>query len=231
MKATIHGLCLLYTMSSTLMSTTQISTPTEVICMQTGETLNLGNEFFMQMEAVLATRYEHKPRSTLREGRMVMVNGSCISLANGKHFISQPDHLQNLQPVPPNSTLQRFFAERPRLTYLPSVSRPDLTYRFAACSQFSTPTTTAIALLYNTIALAHKHPASCLKYLPLKPEMCHIAVLADSSIANNSDMSSKIGLIIFTVDDTDTTNILHYGSIKSSLLTIVGIILHRDQLS
>lgn len=40
-------------------------------------------------------------------------------------------------------------------------------------------------------------------------------MFADASFANNKEMSSQIGFIVCMVDETYTTNILLYGSIKS----------------
>lgn len=167
------------------------------------------------MEAILARQYEHKPRSILCEGKSVTFNDSLILLTAGSYSISQTDHIRKLQPVPPNATLQRFIAERARGAYLASVSRPDLTYGFAACSQFRTPTATPISLLNNTIANAYKHHSRCLQYLPLDIATCHIAVFADASFGNNKNMSLQIGFIICLVGDTNTVNVLYYSSIKT----------------
>lgn len=146
-------------------------------------------------------------------------NDCLISLTAGTYFISQLCHLLKLQLITTNATLQHIIPERAREAYLASVSRPDLTYGFAVCSQFRTPTATTITLLNNTIAHAHKHPSGRLQYQALGIATCHLTVFADASFVNNNDMSFQNGFTVSLIENTNTASVLHYSSIKAKCIS------------
>lgn len=65
----------------------------------------------MRIEAIHAKPYKQKPKSVLRDGHTVTYNELRIFFAAGIHSVSQPSHLQNLQPAPENATSQRFITK------------------------------------------------------------------------------------------------------------------------
>ena len=46
-----------------------------------------------------------------------------------------------------------------------------------------------------------------------------LVVFADSSFANNKDLSSQIGFVIVLMDTNNNTNIIHWSSVKCKRVT------------
>lgn len=125
-----------------------------------------------------------------------MFNSSLILLKSCTYSISQPKNSLRLQPVRFNATNQRFIDENAHGAFVPSESRPELTYESAVCSQYRSSISAAISLLNNTVAHAHKYPSCCIWSRPPNISTCHLAVRTDEIFANKNNMSSQIGFII-----------------------------------
>ena len=50
---------------------------------------------------------------------------------------------------------------------------------------------------------------------PLDEESLHVVAFADSSFANNLDLTSQLGIMILLTDSSGSANVLHFNSYKS----------------
>lgn len=120
--------------------------------------MKFGDDAFLKLEAEMAKKFSRRPRSFVTSSTSGIFNGAKISYGNGSYIIFQGDHIGRLSKISTDSSLSCYVTFRAREAYFASVSRPDLTFGFSACSQFSLTTFQEIQLSNETIQLAHDHP-------------------------------------------------------------------------
>ena len=72
-----------------------------------------------------------------------------------------------------------------------------------------------IKRLNSTIQHLHSTCNLTLRHYPLNEECLTVVAFADSSFANNLDLSSQLGVMILLTDSSGKANIMHFNSYKS----------------
>ena len=106
-------------------------------------------------------------------------------------------------------SLKQYISQRARGAYIASICRPDLSFAFAAAAQHSFPGPTEFKALNNALTTIIETPENGIRFVPQDPDTLRLAVFIDASFANNSDLSSQLGIIVTLMDGEGTTNIVH----------------------
>lgn len=100
-------------------------------------------------------------------------------------------------------------------SYMALISRWDLTFGFAVCSQVVKAGTIAAQKLNKYVKIAKKMKNVGLSFALLDGDSVQIFVFADSRFASNADMTSQLGFVIGLWDKNKEANIVHYSSFKA----------------
>lgn len=220
MAAAIHDPCLLYTRPCLSGDRQPSSAPRGITCLQTDDTLHIGNEAFLAKEEKLSREFKCKPKAVLAIDKPLKFNGGIISLERNAVKLSQPQHIAKLSTIcEDNVDISAFTTQRARGAYIASMCRPDFTYRFAACSQVVVPKKVHAKRLNEAIESAKEDPNFGLSFVRLDPSSLRVIVFADASFASNEDLTSQLGFVIGLADKHGNANIVHYSSFKSKRVT------------
>ena len=193
------------------------SGPRGITCIQTDDTINVGNGAFLTLEKQASRRFQSKERQILAVSSSLSFNGMNIELRNdGNLFLHQHNQLPRLKKVKKGDK-EGYIAQRARGAYIASVCAPSLSYGFSAAAQvLGEPKDQDVTFLNRHIQRCKKEHG--LVYKPLRRPF-HMAVFVDAAFANNRDLSSQLGYITALMDDLGTANIIHYSSQKSKRIT------------
>ena len=142
--------------------------------------------------------------------------------ADGDLSIDQHAYLRKLEELPPDASFSHFRSMRMRLAWL-SNSRPDCLFEISQLAQvteqmFTSCRRNVINRLNKTVRFAKGNKVS-LKIRNLDKESIRIIGFSDSSFANNEDLSSQLGYIIFLGDQHDNVVPICFKSYKARRLT------------
>ena len=76
-----------------------------------------------------------------------------------------------------------------------------------------------IAILNKRLQWQITNKSRGLRYIKLDQDTLQLVVFTDSPFANNKDMLSQIGYVIYLVDATNKANIIHWSLIKCKQIT------------
>jgi hypothetical protein len=102
-------------------------------------------------------------------------------------------------------------------------SRPDVAYCAASCAQITAEkwpsSATSIRGFNATIRKLQKSPDASLQFPKVDKDSIRIWVYCDASFANNEDMSSQMGFIVFVTDQFSRCAPMTYQSVKCKRIT------------
>jgi hypothetical protein len=119
-------------------------------------------------------------------------------------------------PLPKDCTFSDFMSKRAQLSWI-SHTRPEIccAVNMAAQVANSSFSDEKISALNKVIKHLKSNTSQGLTYHKLEKDSLKIKVYADSSFANNDDLTSQLGYIVLLTDKTNKRNIIHYTSHKS----------------
>lgn len=189
-----------------------------VRCLQTDDTSILGNPPFVSNEQNLSVWFDVKPPTFLKDNQLVTFDGVTVNQPKTSYKLSQSTHIDKLSKVS-IGVIDRasFVSERARCSYISAVSRRDLSFGFASCSQCTDADATAAKRHNKAIPNAKKyrggtlvHSAKATIWLP---------VFSDESLHSNPYLSSHIWYVTVLPERNDSASIFHYSSVKYKRVT------------
>jgi hypothetical protein len=136
--------------------------------------------------------------------------------------VNQAQYLHSLKVLPTDASYEDFRSARMKLAWLVH-SRPDVSYCAATAAQVTPDlfqaSTNAIRRLNSSIKRLHESPNEALRFPILDISSLRICVYCDASFANNDDMSSQMGYIVFLTDGNNRCAPLSYKSVKCKRVT------------
>ena len=220
LTASLHEPCFLYTPRGIFGDHQSPEVARVFTCLQIDDTETAGNPAYIKLEASSSTLFDGKRLQMLEDGGTVTFNGAEISLRDDICTITQPNHLQKLESITEDTVEKsEFVAQRARGAYIAAVSRPDLTFAFAYCSQLINRDTKAAKSLNKAIFRAKQKVNFGLTFVKIDILTARLAVFADASFTRNPDLTSQLGFVMAITDDDRNSNIIHHTSVKSERVT------------
>lgn len=121
-----------------------------------------------------------------------------------------------IKTLPAEASFRDFRSSRQKLQWLVH-TRPDIACGVNKATQVTEAKFAArhIEQLNKIISHVHKHPARGLLQQKLDMATLHLRMYADSSFADNEDLSTQLGYIVLICDASNKCNVLHFSSHKS----------------
>lgn len=220
LRPSIYDPCLLYTKGFMAIRPGKESTARGLACIQTDDTVYVGNAKFFEIENKLKERFDSKEIEVLSHNHEIKFNGAIVRQQGNAITISQAKHIEKMNLLDPSHfTKEQFVTERARGAYIAAVCRPDCSYAFSKLSQATEPDEKDVKDLNNAIKACKDYHKSGLRFVPLDTSTIELSVFIDAGFATNKDLSSQLGYVIILMDGKRNSNIVHYGSIKSRRVT------------
>jgi hypothetical protein len=180
------------------------------------DSLLAGTDYFQNLTLKSMTKFE----SSERELDHTKFAGVSITTVPDGIEAHQTDYVQNLCILPTDASFSDFRSKRAQLAWI-THTRPEICCAVNMAAQVTETKLCEkhIRDLNKVVIHVKKDPSNALKYRKLDLESLKIKVYADSSFANNEDLTSQLGYIIMLTDKTGKCNILHYSSHKSRRVT------------
>lgn len=191
-SSTIHP-CFLYTPLEVSDNPDKEKVPRGFICLQTDDTANVGNHLFMEREAKASIRFDFKSPQFLTIDNPVTFNRETISKRGSNVHLYQASlfkELSVISDIPLNKP--SFISERAREVYIAAVFCPNLSFEFSVCSQYIDPDANVVNRLNNFINRAIAIANVTLTFVFLNIKTIRLAVFADASLANSSNLSFQL---------------------------------------
>ena len=146
----------------------------------------------------------------------IKFTGLSINGKNKTKSISQSEYIRNIELLPKTTTFDLFRSMRAKLNWI-SNSRPDISCAVSMASAVTEKlfNESKVKNLNSVIKHLKKTENMKLKFPPLDQETLKIVVYSDASFANNDDLSSQIGYIVFLSDNNENCSFLTYSPYKS----------------
>lgn len=166
-----------------------------------------------------------KTKETLSPNNPMIFNGCILTMQEDHDSLSlrQKKQGEKLQLV---TTDKEYVEQRARGAYIASICQPEAAFDLSAAAQHKQPSKEDIARLNKRIQWQMRNMDRGLNYIPLDLSTAKLFVFVDGSFANNKDLSSQIGFVIFfaneatTAEDfTMTGNMIHWSSTKCKRVT------------
>ncbi len=111
--------------------------------------------------------------------------------------------------------------QRAREAYLTSICQSETFFDLFYAAQFieSTFSLDDIISLNKRLQWQIINQIRKLRYVKLNQSSLQLVIFTNSSFANNRDSSSQIDYIVCLIDSTNTTNIIHWFSVKCKRIT------------
>lgn len=138
----------------------------------------------------------------------------------GRFDLSLGEYYSKLEPLEVDCFLTEFRSLRARLAWM-SHTRLDIICSVALASQVTgkTLSNAAVKNINKIVAHLKKSTSFVRRYGTLDNNSLTISAYADASFANNEDLLSQIGMVIYLSHKTRRCNILRYGSYKDRIVT------------
>ena len=232
MKKSTYDSCLLYSHQSF-----------GIVGMQTDDTLLLATDDFVNKEekTVKSAKILIKNRSCFISINSIKFNGMKIQLhfsIKDSNFFSinnfyitlfQETHIGKIVLIQKNeissinnrgvvkknlTTKNQYVAQRARGAYFASICQLEVFFDLFYAVQSTEYTPDDINQLNKRLVWQLINKSKKLKYVRLHQNFFQIIVFCDVFFVNNRDLSSQIGYVVCLTDKTDTTNFIHWSSIK-----------------
>jgi Reverse transcriptase (RNA-dependent DNA polymerase) len=182
------------------------------------DVVQVGTNEFDRLTDSLSESYDAKAKE-YGDGRIAGIEFFCD--ADGVK-VNQAQYLHSLKVLPTDASYEDFRSARMKLAWLVH-SRPDVSYCAATAAQVTPDlfqaSTNAIRRLNSSIKRLHESPNEALRFPILDISSLRICVYCDASFANNDDMSSQMGYIVFLTDGNNRCAPLSYKSVKCKRVT------------
>ena len=172
-----------------------------------------GNDSFHQITSRIEKRFESKPPVF---DNFYFAGVHIKRDEDNTIHVSQKAHIERIRALDKNCTFDEFRSRRHSLAWL-TQSRPDVCTTSNILSQVTVSKfeDSHVKSLNQIIKHIHSTSDFTLRHTPLDEKSLHVVAFADSSFANNLDLSSQLGVMILLTDSTGKENIMHYNSYKS----------------
>jgi hypothetical protein len=114
---------------------------------------------------------------------------------------------------------KQYIAQRIRETYLISICQSKAWFDLFRAAKSTEITSDDIIALNKGLNWQIINQSRDLKYVKLNQSTLRLVIFIDSSFVNNHDLSSQIDYVICLIDFINTTNIIHWFSIKCKRVT------------
>ncbi len=209
-----------------------------IMSMQIDDTLILADQSFVvvEEEAIISVKIMIKTREQLTSINSLKFNDTRIERIDPNEVIyfRQETHIQDIQLIKVEFTIitnardkiramltfrDQYIAQRTRETYLASICQSEASFDLFRAAQ-------SIEIISNDITALNKrlnwqiiNQSRDLKYVKLNQSILRLVIFIDSFFVNNNDLSSQIDYVICLADFINTTNIIHWFSIKCKRMT------------
>jgi hypothetical protein len=210
----------------------QAGTSFGLVGMQTDDTLNLGDQDFIEKEDIELQQagIKAKPAQIIRSGDEASFNGCLIKMEDDFLIMQQKGQAERLEQITTKSQSreQEYVAQRARGAYIASICQPEAAFDYSVAAQAGQPMDDDYERLNKRIAWQVENADRGLVYRSLDLSTARLYVFVDGSFANNKDLSSQIGFIIVLGNEraneqgnsfTMSGNILHWQSVKCKRVT------------
>lgn len=184
---------------------------------QVDDTLIMGSPSFMDDEERESAAFPSKGRTSV-EAKPVAFNGTTIRRRGKTVIVDQHEYTGNLDSDF-SRTPEGFATARGKASYATASTRPDQACAINQASQVRAQLVQKCDhdLLASAITALKKPRELIFPALDLKTS--EIRVYADASWANNRDLSSQLGFIVFLVDGSGKCALINWQSKKSRRVT------------
>lgn len=176
------------------------------------DSLSAGNNDFLQDTDKTQAKFESREREF---DNFTFAGVEVTTVPEGIR-LHQETYAKNIHLLPSDCSFSQFRSAQMKLQWLVH-TRPDIACATNRCAQvteeqFCDRHIKELNKLVKRIRTATKRG---LLQQKLDPETLHIRVYADSSFANNEDLSTQLGYLVLLCDARKRCNVLHYSSHKS----------------
>ena len=204
--------------------------------MQTDDTLLLADSKFAlrEQQEIENAGIISKPREVLTRQQPLKFNGGLISESAQGVTLSQERTCALIRTVQDHNAdttssrgkirkdvtpAEQYVAQRALGAYVASMCQPEASFDLSYAAQAMNPTKDDIKALNKRLKWQRDNASRGLRFVPLDTNSLRLICFADSSFANNKDLTSQIGFIIVLADAANNANIIHWSSIKCKRVT------------
>jgi polyhydroxyalkanoate synthesis regulator phasin len=201
-----------------------------MVALQTDDTLILGDKAFhkKEEEELHKAGFIAKPVEKLSANGSLIFNGCKLIQEEDQLLIVQKGQGQKIKQVDMASKHRTsdYREQRARGAYLSSICQPEASFDLSVAAQHQDPTDEDVKALNKRLQWQLDNLNRGICYIPLNLSTIKLFVYVDGSFANNKDLSSQIGFIIFIANEDLTYdsfkmrgNLIHWSSTKSKRVT------------
>ncbi|XDG08264.1 hypothetical protein ABKA04_007879 [Annulohypoxylon sp. FPYF3050] len=202
-----------------------------IVGMQTDDTLGVSDKAFDQMEdeELRKAKILAKPKTYLTKDEPLMFNGCVLSKGTNDNVdITQKGQGKKIEMIQVNAkdAAQQYVQQRARGAYIASICQPEATFDMSEAAQHVEPGKMEIERLNKRLGWQKDNLRRGLRSIKLDLQKLKIFVFVDGSFANNRDLSSQIGYLIFVANEVETEgsftmdgNLVHWSSTKCKRVT------------
>ena len=208
MKATTLDSCFFYKTDENGLIGIQVT--------QVDNTCGGRSQQFSSIENEKSKQFNTKPRTSKLPTKF---NGLSIDRSSRWVFIIRQNDYGRTINTSQKFSVKDFQSVRGQISYISTCTRPYVSYISARLSHLSVdePSKENISLLNRAIGKLQK-PLS-IRIPKLDLQSSYVARYSDAIFANNDDLTSQLGFLIFIKDKYDNAAITHYGSLKCRRIT------------
>lgn len=135
--------------------------------------------------------------------------------------ISQPVHIEKTELTDPkNFTKAELVPARAKGAYISTRCRQEVLYKLSKCSQTQETSNEYTKYLNAALSQLKENSDQELTFQKLDTLFVTFMAFSDASFLSNTDNTSQLCYIIETIDSSGKSNIIHYSSVKSLLVTL-----------
>lgn len=174
--------------------------------------IHVGDGKFLQE----CNKKQEKFKSSEREMDRFKFAGIEVRKTDEGILLHQTEHASRIKPLPKDCQFREYRSLRQRLHWF-THTRPDICCVVNKATQVTDKTfgNKAIHDLNKVVNHVHKRESRGLLQKQLDEQSMNIRVYADSSLADNEDLTTQLGFIVLLCDKHDRCNVLHFRSHKS----------------
>lgn len=188
MTPSSHDLCFLVTKNG--MSLDKQQNPSDISCLQTGDTIFLDNSEFEKLEDESSKKFERKPILKLAACSPLKFNGMVVTKNSSSIGVRAAVSNRNLLSSVKVDLVDKdeYVAQRARGAYISFICRTDLALGFTSAAQHTDPELSHVRLLNKVIIECAGTKEQALKFVELDHNTMFIGVFFDAVFANSTDL-------------------------------------------
>ena len=181
--------------------------------------IQAGTEHFDELTNTTAMKYNVKPKA-YGKGKII---GLEYEPLHDCTIVRQTHYINKLKPLPEEAGFKEYRSKRAQLGWIQN-TRPDISFEVGYAAQvteerFKAESRKLIKRINTVIEKLRKTAKTGMKYPKLDQESLRIVAYTDSSFANNYDLTSQLGYIVFLVDGKNNSAPVAYRSFKAKRVT------------